>query len=29
MKEKWIILKDNERREDDVVEKKTNLALDA
>jgi len=27
MKEKWIILKDNERREDDVVEKKTNLAL--
>jgi len=29
MKEKWIILKDNVRREDDVVEKKTNLALDA
>jgi hypothetical protein len=29
MKEKWIILKDNERGEDDVVEKKTNLALDA
>jgi len=29
MKEKWIILKGNERREDDVVEKKTNLALDA